>query len=143
MKEEPQTVKRPPLLYIAQPDLQPAFVKMQDYYTIKKEVPELDVENLETEPLSEVPDLETKEEEKTIPLRKKFHEYSIEEKIHFFTNRKSNMPKPLCEIITETETYQGRIVSLENNIVTARILKDPYKVQIPIRLIQSIQVIGL
>ncbi|WP_246938575.1 CotO family spore coat protein [Bacillus pinisoli] len=144
--KEAQAVKRSPLLYITQPNLQPAYVKVQEYISIKKEAQIIEEESVTKE--KKVVEQQGVAQEgnnaaKSTNDRKSFKEFSTLEKIHFFTNAKSNMPKPLCEIMTEHDTFQGKIMSLENEMVTARILKDPYKVEIPLSSIKSVQIIGL
>ncbi|MFZ3589255.1 CotO family spore coat protein [Bacillus sp. DJP31] len=148
MKEN-QSVKQRPLMYISQPNFQPAFVNMQQSIMVKNEpiISKAEQQKVETVEIVEKPLQEAKAEEKnpkrTTQTRRKFPELTVAEKVDFFINLPVNVPKATCEITTESESYRGRIISHLEGIVTVRTLKDPFKVELSIKDIKGINIISL
>ena len=143
-----------PLLFIHQPKFHQSQVPMQKSFSIKKtnkpvvHEPETKIENevIET-PIHEhqVPkDRGTKTKELPVPEKKKrFAELNVEERILFFLNNlPNNVPKPMCEFITNEEKHKGFIVSYEEGLVSIRKLTNPSKLTLKLNDITAINIIG-
>ncbi|WP_456275842.1 CotO family spore coat protein [Bacillus sp. AK128] len=149
--KETKSVKQRPLMYITQPNLQPTDVFMQTTVISKREPLVLEPEQKEMDEVieEEQPEQirkepERRESKKTkADRRKRFIELSIEEKINFFIKLPMNVPRSTCEIITLDEKIHGKITELSKGQVTISTFNEPYKVELPIESIQSIDIISL
>lgn len=74
--------------------------------------------------------------------RKPLTQMNVLEKIEFFTNLPKNMPRTLCQIVTKDETYRGVIMAEEDGIVTIRSLTHPKPIDMPIKNIKTINLLG-
>jgi hypothetical protein len=143
--KDTQSVKKPPLMYISQPNFQPTSVNMQHSISIKKETA-IYKHEVPKEDKSLAKDQKVVDEQKSkkkSSQRRRFPELTIREKVELFAHLPVNVPRSTCEIKTGTNTYRGKIASLNDDIVTVRTLKEPYKVELQIEEIQSINIISL
>ncbi|GGF15296.1 hypothetical protein GCM10010954_12400 [Halobacillus andaensis] len=153
---------KPPILYITQPNLPPAEVSMQTSFrsqsTAKKPSlieSELRMRNqslingegettTEEAPPSE-PAAET-EADSSFGSRKdrrqRFRDMSLEEKVNYFIQLPSQLPKMKCEVTTADDTWKGYIQRYEDGIVHMKIFQKPFQKEVPFEEIQSIRLLG-
>ncbi|MBD1381902.1 CotO family spore coat protein [Metabacillus arenae] len=140
-----------PLMYIVQPDynevqaqMQTLVVKKNKIDTIENKQPvavkEKNEKMQESQSNSYEEDQVVKKPEKK--RRKPISQMSIAEKVDFFTNLPRNIPKTLCQIETETDTYRGIIITEENGLVHIRTLGEPNEIKLQIEEIKSITLLG-
>ncbi|WP_431804969.1 CotO family spore coat protein [Halobacillus andaensis] len=158
-----QTAK-PPILYITQPNLPPAEVSMQtSFYSVPaKRKPSLVESELrkrnqsvlngeeatktveETEAEQEQEDTEREEESfvSRKERRQRFRDMSLEEKVNYFVQLPSQLPKMKCEVSTSEESWKGYVQKYEDGIVHMKVFQKPYQKEIPFEEITSIRLIG-
>jgi hypothetical protein len=73
--------------------------------------------------------------------KKKFKDMTIQEKVHYFINTPSHLPRMKCEVRTEERKYRGIILDLEDNEVRMRVGRRT--VFITMEDIIEIQLLGL
>lgn len=139
-----------PLLYIIQPEHHDVHIKMQALVIKKQETLQVEVETVEEEieindeeKEKDVEEIIVKEEPK--PKRKKrkpISKMNIDEKIDFFTNLPKTMPKSLCLIETDDQSYHGVIMSREEDIVTIRSLNHSDPLELKCENIKAINILG-
>ncbi|MBP0724612.1 hypothetical protein J5Y03_05350 [Bacillus sp. RG28] len=134
-----------PLLYVAQPELPQAKLKVQQSFVLKgKQMNNKDdfsdVE-LKTEPIEEEKPIEVKEKKSW--KKKPFREMSIEEKVYFMINKPHYIPKVECRIQTIHDLLIGYITGYENNEVLVKVSSNLTEMKIPIVEIESIQMAGI
>ncbi|WP_078548035.1 CotO family spore coat protein [Litchfieldia alkalitelluris] len=129
-----------PLLFINQVKNDKNF--SQQSYVIKKAEPTPKV----TEQKTKIEERETQKVElKRTDIqsdKKRLKDKTIEEKIIHLCNLPKNMPKILCEIITDSDSYKGVIVESEDGLITFRPLSGLKLVKIEIRDIVKINLLG-
>lgn len=74
--------------------------------------------------------------------RSRFKDMSLEDKVDYFVNLPSQVPRMKCEVITEEERYKGWIEEYEDGIVYMKILQRPFKVEVSFDQIQDIVLRG-
>lgn len=152
MKKE-QTIKQRPLMYISQPNFSNVTAKMQQVVTKKKvstevkEEPKAEVEvsqnEIPTVTEDEAPQNVVNTSNNRVSRRRKFVDLNIEEKIKFFVKLPANVPKSTCQIKTESETYRGKVIGLNEGIVLIKTVSEPSEVQLSVQEIKDISIIGL
>lgn len=75
--------------------------------------------------------------------RKRFVELDLMGKVQFFVNLPINVPKSTCLITTETDNYKGKIIALNEGIVTIKTITEPNDIEIKFDDIKDIIIIGL
>ena len=134
-----------PLLYVAQPELPQAKLKVQQSFVLKsKQINNKDdfsdVEQ-KMDPIEEEKPIEVKQKKSWI--KKPFREMSIEEKVYFMINKPHYIPKVECRIQTIHDLFIGYISGYENNEVLVKISTNLTEIRIPIVEIESIQMAGI
>lgn len=74
--------------------------------------------------------------------RERFKDMSLEEKVEYFVNLPSSVPRMKCEVFTEEKSYRGWIQDYEDGVVFMKILQRPFRVEIPFDSIESIELKG-
>ncbi|MFC0271945.1 CotO family spore coat protein [Metabacillus herbersteinensis] len=74
--------------------------------------------------------------------RKSISQMSIQEKVEFFTTVPKSMPRTLCQIETNNETYRGVIMTEVDGIVTIRTLTNTQPIDLPLDEIKAINLLG-
>ncbi|QDP39806.1 CotO family spore coat protein [Radiobacillus deserti] len=163
---------RKPMLYIQQPELGKPSAKMQvNYRTTKKRkasaeksVPEKPVKDEKAKTkkrIKQLTDIPVEEDTSVDEIadssssssdeadentnssrRRRFKELSMEERIEYFMNVPSNVPRMKCQVITEETKYRGIITDYKDNIVYMRVTKRPFRVQLNLDEILDVQLIG-
>ncbi|MFG6149438.1 CotO family spore coat protein [Halobacillus sp. B23F22_1] len=153
---------KPPILYITQPNLQPAEVSMQTSFrsqstTIKPSLQENELRarnqsiingeggtTTEEAPPSEPAD--KPEADLTFSSRKdrrqRFRDMSLEEKVNYFVQLPSQLPKMKCEVTTAEDTWKGYVQKYEDGIVYMKTFQKPFQQEVPFKDIQSIRLLG-
>ncbi|MCP3026661.1 CotO family spore coat protein [Halobacillus sp. A5] len=156
-------IAKPPILYITQPNLPPAEVSMQTSFrgeSASKNPSLIEAElrlrnqstlggerNTATEeaPVSTKADQEENKEE-TFASRKdrrqRFRDMSLEEKVNYFVQLPSQLPKMKCEVVTSEETVKGYIQKYEEGMVHMKIFQKPFHKEMAFKEIESIRLIG-
>ena len=69
---------------------------------------------------------------------------NVQEKILFFSNLPNNMPRTMCQIITNENKYTGIILSFshEEGIVGIRAITSPEVIELNLNEIVAINVLG-
>ncbi|MFS0672022.1 CotO family spore coat protein [Ornithinibacillus sp. 179-J 7C1 HS] len=62
--------------------------------------------------------------------RKKFKDMSIMEKIDYFINTPSHLPRMRCEVITDEKKYRGIILEKENELIAMRVGRRTTRISI-------------
>lgn len=161
-----------PLMYIVQPDNDNINVNMQAFVTKKaisklntvsdhvpsqvqtiekeavtqkREILEVPEEIIPKVEVTSIQEEEIEQEQSARQYRKQrkpITQMNINEKIEFFTNLPKNMPRTLCQIETSEEKYRGVILSEENEIVLIRSLTHTKPIELPLKSIKSINLLG-
>lgn len=137
-----------PVLYIQQPQESEVTAPMQSYFYYKKEEKQADKKGNRkqeaTGPNNENRKPENGIQQNQVPERRRaFKEMSIPEKVNYFVNMPDKVPKMKCEVITEEmKKYRGYIQSLKNDLVNMKTFQQPFQVEIPLKVIQDIKLIG-
>ncbi|MBM7554006.1 CotO family spore coat protein [Thalassobacillus pellis] len=159
-----------PMFYITQPKLTPSTASMQTMYhsrksseapvrkekevtPVEKEVRhrQLAADSLEAEQKSEgsLEEREEREEEmeessvKTRrDRRRRFRDMDLEEKIFYFVNLPSQVPKMKCEVVTNTDRFKGYINDYRKGIVYMKTFQRPFKKEIAFEDIEEISLMG-
>jgi len=158
-KESKEAVK--PLLYIAQPDLEEAKLNIQQSYVVKvgkqeqktKEKEYVDskyVEDEEDEEVEEFDEFDDEDEEmidqeQVDPgwVKKPFKAMTNEEKVQFMVNKPHYIPKVECRIRTNNDLFIGYIIAYSEGNVSVKIASRNNNVEIPLKDIESIQMVGI
>ncbi|WP_345240269.1 CotO family spore coat protein [Pontibacillus salipaludis] len=74
--------------------------------------------------------------------RSRFKDMSLEDKVDYFVNLPSQVPRMKCEVITEEERYKGWIEDYEEGTVYMKILQRPFRVEVPFDDIHDIVLRG-
>ncbi|WP_339178620.1 CotO family spore coat protein [Oceanobacillus sp. FSL W7-1293] len=138
-----------PLLYISQPQLKASQAPMQENYVgdyrrqrklHSNEVPPLN----KTQPKDKKrPSAESSRSEEQQSSKKKFMEMTIPEKINYLTNRSEFAPSIRCEVMTASnKKYRGIIRETEKDTVFLQLNNRKNRVEIAIKDIESIQLLG-
>ncbi|QST00844.1 hypothetical protein IMZ31_04525 [Pontibacillus sp. ALD_SL1] len=104
----------------------------------------------EPESLSEgTQDTETKERQNKRRVsftnrnrRSRFKDMSLEDRVDYFVNLPSQVPRMKCEVITDEERYKGWIEDYEEGTVYMKILQRPFRVEVPFEDINDIVLRG-
>jgi hypothetical protein len=169
--KEIQSIKQRPLMYISQPKFFPVLVNMQQTVVVKKEIAsdveepvELLLEEKKEDLVDHINNAATKSEEGSKkshqPIqdtlnndekvneikapRRKFNDFSIDEKVDFFVRLPAYIPKSTCLITTDIETFYGKITSMHQNLITVNLVNSPSKlIEIPLKSIKDIQIVSI
>ncbi|MYL32209.1 hypothetical protein GLW08_05495 [Pontibacillus yanchengensis] len=74
--------------------------------------------------------------------RSRFKEMDLEEKVDYFVNLPSQVPRMKCEVMTEEKSYRGWIQDYQDGIVHMKILQRPFRVELPFESIKDIVLRG-
>ncbi|KGP74400.1 CotO family spore coat protein [Pontibacillus yanchengensis] len=75
--------------------------------------------------------------------RSRFKEMNLEEKVDYFVNLPSQVPRMKCEVIMEDDnSYRGWIQDYKDGIVHMKILQRPFRVEVPFESIKDIVLKG-
>ncbi|KGP90796.1 hypothetical protein N780_03175 [Pontibacillus chungwhensis BH030062] len=74
--------------------------------------------------------------------RSRFKDMSLEDKVDYFVNLPSQVPRMKCEVITDEERYKGWIEDYEEGTVYMKILQRPFRVEVPFDDINDIVLRG-
>lgn len=74
--------------------------------------------------------------------RERFKDMTLEEKVEYFIQLPSSVPRMKCEVFTDEKSYRGWIQAYEDGIVTMKILQRPFRVEVPFESIESIELKG-
>ncbi len=138
-----------PLLYIDQPRLPYQDPEMQTIFKdrIITKRPKTKKESSEEVKSSEISEKNIELVEEDPPTKKvekrRFKDFSLEEKINHFLDMPFHVPKPPCEITTDEKIYKGYLIKRSDEFV---ILQTPNKAKtIPIKEIdiKDIKLYGL
>ncbi|MFG6115606.1 CotO family spore coat protein [Halobacillus sp. MO56] len=156
-----------PMLYIAQPDFAPSKASMQTTYHGKKTAKEQEKGKTAPEPEGK----QSREQVEEKPARKKqrvehqqpeaeqktkkqsqagsardrrqrFRDMTLEEKVTYFVNLPSQIPKMKCEVDTEEEKLRGYINDYQDGIVYMKTFQRPFRKEINFEEIKEINLIG-
>ncbi|WP_188455657.1 CotO family spore coat protein [Virgibacillus oceani] len=135
---------RSPLLYIHQPTVDIPEANMQyDYMTPRSASADTDTEvneiQIENELLDEAEDSDD-EEDKKASKRARFKEMTIAEKIDYFINMPSSLPKMKCEVKTDERSYRGIIIEKKEEDIF--MLSGRRRVKIAVEEIEAIRLLG-
>ncbi|WP_099157112.1 CotO family spore coat protein [Virgibacillus ndiopensis] len=134
---------RSPLLYIHQPNVDIPEAKMQyDYMTPKAASDtqtKLNDKQIENE-IQENNEDNDDEEDKRSSRRAKFKEMTIDEKIDYFVNMPSSLPKMKCEVKTGERSYRGIINDKKEDDIF--MLSGRRRVKIAVDEIEWIRLLG-
>ncbi|WP_085506997.1 CotO family spore coat protein [Thalassobacillus devorans] len=159
-----QKLVQKPMLYITQPEFAPSEAPMQTTYHGKKRVKEegKQAENksadagvkrerqhsnkeaqMHQEP-QEKAETEAKQSRagSARDRRQRFRDMTLEEKVTYFVNLPSQIPKMKCEVVTAEEKYRGYINNYQDGIVYMKTFKRPFQKEIDFREIEDISLIG-
>jgi hypothetical protein len=158
-----------PLLYIHQPFARTPATKMQDVYTSKQELEELEEEKpiedegkkkislAKKEVIQESVSKETPGSEnpqttyaKTIQKRhhssfnrvKPFKEMNVTERLDYLRNYPTVLPPARCMFITDEKNYQGFLSEYDGQEVTIR-LQDQSTTTVPIHALKGVNLMGI
>lgn len=142
-----------PLLFIAQPKLDLPKAEMQQAYRTakgkKKEVL-TEEEKQETAQIEEKRKAAARAEEKTQTAEKKaptskkvnFKELTTVEKVEYFLNLPSQIPRMKCEIVTSEGSLIGIISGREEDLIQFKSIRRPFKRELKIEDIRDIKMLG-
>ncbi|PAE15805.1 hypothetical protein CHH91_12660 [Virgibacillus sp. 7505] len=146
--------RQQPLLFIAQPKLDLPKAEMQQAYRSakgkKKEVL-TEEEKQETAQIEEKRIAAARAEEKTQTAEKKaaptskkvnFKELTTVEKIEYFLNLPSQIPRMKCEIVTSEGSLIGIISGREEDLIQFKSIRRPFKREVKIEDIRDIKLLG-
>lgn len=74
--------------------------------------------------------------------RSKFKEMDLEEKIDYFVNLPSQVPRMKCEVVTSDKNYRGWIQDYQDGVVHMKILHRPFRIEVPFEEIKDIELKG-
>ncbi|QHE51479.1 CotO family spore coat protein [Pontibacillus sp. HMF3514] len=74
--------------------------------------------------------------------RDRFKDMNLEEKVEYFVNLPSSVPRMKCEVFTGEKSYRGWIQDYQDGVVSMKILQRPFRVEIPFDSIESIELKG-
>lgn len=74
--------------------------------------------------------------------RERFKDMTVEDKVMYFIELPSSVPRMRCEVITAEESYKGWVEDYENGVVYLKILQRPFRVEVPFADIQDIVLRG-
>ncbi|SDZ75726.1 Spore coat protein CotO [Thalassobacillus cyri] len=155
-----------PMLYIAQPDFAPSKASMQTTYHGKKTAKEQEKGKSAPEPegkqsreLEDNParkkqrvehhqpeaEQETKSQSRAGSARdrrQRFRDMTLEEKVTYFVNLPSQIPKMKCEVETEEGKLRGYINDYQGGIVHMKTFQRPFQKEIKFAEIIDINLIG-
>ncbi|MFC7062816.1 CotO family spore coat protein [Halobacillus seohaensis] len=160
-------IAKPPILYITQPNLPPAEVSMQTSFhnknpknthreaelrlrnqmMLKEQETSVKEEVAESKP-EEIDEITDTKQEDSPPQndrrdrRQRFRDMSIEEKINYFVQLPSQLPKMKCEVTTAEETFKGYVQKYEDGIVHMKTFQKPFQKEVPFTNIDSIRLLG-
>lgn len=156
-----------PMLYIAQPDFAPSKASMQTTYHGKKTAKEQEKGKASPEPEGK----QSREQVEEKPARKKqrvehhqpeaeqetksqsqagsardrrqrFRDMTLEEKVAYFVNLPSQIPKMKCEVETAEGKLRGYINDYQDGIVHMKTFQRPFRKEIKFEEIIDINLIG-
>lgn len=139
-----------PLLFIAQPKLDLPKAEMQQAYRTakgkRKEVVTEEVKTEEAKPEATATSGEKSQatENKAAPTNKKvnFKDLSTVEKVEYFLNLPSQIPKMKCEIVTSEGSLIGIISDREGEKIQFKSIRRPFKREVKIEDIHDIKMLG-
>jgi len=138
-----------PLLYISQPQLKASQAPMQENY-VGDYRKQRKIDASQAPPMKKTqskdkkkPSGDSSRTEEQQSSKKKFMEMTITEKISYLTNRSEFAPSIRCEIMTASKKkYRGIIRETEKEIVFLQLNNRKNRVEIAIKDIESIQLLG-
>ncbi len=74
--------------------------------------------------------------------RDRFKDMNLEEKVEYFVNLPSSVPRMKCEVFTGEKSYRGWIQDYQDGVVSMKILQRPFRVEVPFDSIESIELKG-
>jgi len=139
-----------PLLYVAQPELPQAKLKVQQSFVLKSKQINAEIIHKDDFSESELKTDQIEKEEKSNEIKEKkswikkpFREMSIEEKVYFMINKPHYIPKVECRIKTTRDLIIGYIEGYENTDVLVKVSSNLTEMKIPIGEIESILMAGI
>ncbi|WP_254434166.1 CotO family spore coat protein [Halobacillus sp. Marseille-Q1614] len=164
-------IAKPPMLYITQPNLPPAEVSMQTSFRtaparntslqekelrlrnqlkLKEEEETAQKEESPAQSNNESPkaaltkDFTRSNREERRDRRQKFRDMSLEEKVHYFVELPSQVPKMKCQVTAfeANDTFKGYINMYEDGVVHMKTFQKPFQQEIPFEEIRDIRLIG-
>lgn len=140
-----------PLLYITQPNVKKPEVEMQSQYVSKRKKKTNEQSKQEVKEKKgvvtynsdgNVVDFNDRTGSEPQEKRKPFKEMTVEEKVRYFVDAPSYVPKVRCEVKTTSRRYRGEITALEDDHVIVQIgTRTPPK-KVPLGEIIDIHIIG-
>lgn len=123
--------KMEPLLYIVQPKLEKPEAVMQT--SVFKKISQTEPEEKSSRQMTQ---------EEIYQKRKELPQMSLHEKIDFFSNLPGHVYKNVCRIETKEKTYEGIILSKEQETVDIRSFDSSEPIRLKLEEITEIKVLG-
>ncbi|PAD20431.1 CotO family spore coat protein [Terribacillus saccharophilus] len=144
--------RQQPMLFIAQPKLDLPIAEMQQAYrTTKGKKKEVVAEVVTEEKKPEVKQEAVVPKEELSPAAKKiapsnrkvsFKDLPTAEKVDYFLNLPSQLPRMKCELVTTEGSLIGIISSIEGDLIQFKSIRRPFRREVKLEDIRDIKILG-
>ncbi|MFP7494768.1 CotO family spore coat protein [Terribacillus saccharophilus] len=138
-----------PLLFIAQPELELPKAEMQQAYRTtkgkKKEVKPAEAEGKQQGEIQEGVKLHDEKQagkENSSNKKMNFKDLTTTEKVDYFLNLPTQLPRMKCELITKDGSLIGIISGAADDIIQFKSIRRPFKREVKLEDIQDIKLLG-